>query len=75
MASAAALPDAFPLVRCRPAPALGDRLALPVPAGTLIAQNDKDIWTLQTRWPQEVAPEEVDIPALLRGFAGRDFAL
>ena len=44
------------------------------PAGTLIAQNDKDIWTLQTRWPQEVAPEDVDIPALLRGFAGRDFA-
>ena len=24
-------------------------------AGTLIAQNDKDIWTLQTRWPQEDA--------------------
>src|SRR4029434_166254 len=44
------------------------------PAVTLIAQNDKDTWTLQTRWPQEVAPEEVDIPALLRGFAGRDFA-
>ena len=44
------------------------------PAGTLIAQNDKDTWTLQTRWPQEVAPEEVDISALLRGFAGRDFA-
>jgi hypothetical protein len=44
------------------------------PAGTLIAQNDKDIWTLQTRWPQEVAPEDVDVPALLRGFAGRDFA-
>jgi 2-polyprenyl-6-methoxyphenol hydroxylase-like FAD-dependent oxidoreductase len=43
------------------------------PAGTLIAQNDKDIWTLQTRWPQEVAPEDVDVPALLRGFAGRDF--
>jgi 2-polyprenyl-6-methoxyphenol hydroxylase-like FAD-dependent oxidoreductase len=42
-------------------------------AGTLIAQNDKDIWTLQTRWPQEVAPEDVDISALLRGFAGRDF--
>ena len=43
-------------------------------AGTLIAQNDKDIWTLQTRWPQEAAPEDVDIPGLLRGFAGRDFA-
>jgi 2-polyprenyl-6-methoxyphenol hydroxylase-like FAD-dependent oxidoreductase len=43
-------------------------------AGTLIAQNDKDIWTLQTRWPQDVQPGDVDIPGLLRGFAGRDFA-
>jgi 2-polyprenyl-6-methoxyphenol hydroxylase-like FAD-dependent oxidoreductase len=43
-------------------------------AGTLIAQNDKDIWTLQTRWPQEVAPEDVAVAGLLRGFAGRDFA-
>ena len=43
-------------------------------AGTLIAQNDKDIWTLQTRWPDETAPEDVDVPGLLRGFAGRDFA-
>ncbi len=39
-------------------------------AGTLIAQNDKDIWTLQTRWPQETPPEEVDTAGLLRGFAG-----
>ena len=44
------------------------------PAGTLIAQNDRDIWTLQTRWPQDVAPEEVDPHVLLRGFAGCDFA-
>ena len=43
-------------------------------AGTLIAQNDKDIWTLQTRWPQETPPEDVDIAGLLRGFAGRDFS-
>jgi 2-polyprenyl-6-methoxyphenol hydroxylase-like FAD-dependent oxidoreductase len=43
-------------------------------AGTLIAQNDKDIWTLQTRFAQEAPPEHVDIPGLLRGFAGRDFA-
>ena len=43
-------------------------------AGTLIAQNDKDIWTLQTRWPQDVQPENIDVPGLLRGFAGRDFA-
>ena len=43
-------------------------------AGTLIAQNDKDVWTLQTRWPQDVQPAEVDAAGLLREFAGRDFA-
>ena len=42
-------------------------------AGTLIAQNDSDIWTLHTRWPNGVAPEAVDAHALLRGFAGCDF--
>lgn len=42
-------------------------------AGTLIAQNDRDIWTLQTRWPAGVAPEAVDTRALLKGFAGCDF--
>ena len=42
-------------------------------AGTLIAQNDKDIWTLQTRCPRTSMPGDVD-PGLLRGFAGRDFA-
>jgi 2-polyprenyl-6-methoxyphenol hydroxylase-like FAD-dependent oxidoreductase len=40
--------------------------------GTLIAQNDRDIWTLQTRWPDGVAPEQVDPRALLRAFAGCD---
>ena len=42
-------------------------------AGTLIAQNDRDIWTLHTRWPTGIAPEAVDAHALLRGFAGCDF--
>jgi 2-polyprenyl-6-methoxyphenol hydroxylase-like FAD-dependent oxidoreductase len=42
-------------------------------AGTLIAQNDSDIWTLHTRWPKGVAPEAVDTRELLRGFAGCDF--
>lgn len=42
-------------------------------AGTLIAQNDRDTWTLQTRWPAGVAPEAVDPHALLREFAGCDF--
>ena len=42
-------------------------------AGTLIAQNDHDTWTLQTRWPAGVAPEAVDQHALLKGFAGCDF--
>jgi 2-polyprenyl-6-methoxyphenol hydroxylase-like FAD-dependent oxidoreductase len=41
--------------------------------GTLIAQNDSDIWTLQTRWPNDVPPETIDPSALLRSFAGRDF--
>ena len=42
-------------------------------AGSLIAQNDRNIWTLQTRWPQDVAPDSVDPHVLLRGFAGCDF--
>jgi 2-polyprenyl-6-methoxyphenol hydroxylase-like FAD-dependent oxidoreductase len=42
--------------------------------GTLIAQNDRDVWTLQTRWPNDVAPAEIDAHALLRTFVGRDFA-
>src|SRR3984893_15107032 len=42
-------------------------------AGSLIAQNDRDIWTLQTRWPQDVAPETVNPHVLLREFAGCDF--
>ncbi len=41
--------------------------------GTLIAQNDRDIWTLQTRWPNDVPPLTIDPSALLRAFAGRDF--
>ena len=43
------------------------------PKGTLIAQNDRDIWTFQARFPQDVAPDAVDAGAMLRGFAGRDF--
>jgi hypothetical protein len=27
------------------------------PKGTLIAQNDRDIWTFQARFPHDVAPE------------------
>ena len=41
--------------------------------GTLIAQNDRDIWTLQTRWPDDIPPAAIDPDALLRAFAGRDF--
>ncbi len=41
--------------------------------GTLIAQNDRDIWTLQTRWPNDVPAQTIDPSALLRAFAGRDF--
>jgi 2-polyprenyl-6-methoxyphenol hydroxylase-like FAD-dependent oxidoreductase len=42
-------------------------------AGTLIAQNDRDTWTLQTRWPEGVAPEAVHPHVLLREFAGCGF--
>src|SRR6516165_164496 len=41
--------------------------------GTLIAQNDRDIWTLQTRWPEDIPPTAIDPGALLHAFAGRDF--
>jgi 2-polyprenyl-6-methoxyphenol hydroxylase-like FAD-dependent oxidoreductase len=41
--------------------------------GTLIAQNDNDVWTFQARWPQDVEPDSVDPDALLREFAAREF--
>lgn len=42
--------------------------------GTIIAQDDDEIWTLQSRfWPENTAPENVDPNVLLREFAGRDF--
>jgi 2-polyprenyl-6-methoxyphenol hydroxylase-like FAD-dependent oxidoreductase len=41
--------------------------------GTLIAQNDRDVWTLQTRPPDGVAPDKVDPHERLRSFAGTDF--
>ena len=41
--------------------------------GTLIAQNDRDIWTFQARFPQDIAPKAIDASAMLRDFAGRDF--
>jgi 2-polyprenyl-6-methoxyphenol hydroxylase-like FAD-dependent oxidoreductase len=43
------------------------------PNGTLIAQNDKDIWTFQARFPRDVAPDKVDADAMLREFTGRYF--
>ena len=42
-------------------------------AGTLIAQNDCDVWTLQSRFLDDTAPEAVDPAAQVRGFAGCDF--
>ena len=41
--------------------------------GTLIAQNDKDVWTLHSRFPPGQEPADVDPGALLRKFAGTDF--
>src|SRR6516164_1936647 len=43
------------------------------PKGTLIAQNDRDIWTFQARFPRDIAPEKIDAGAMLRDFAGYDF--
>ena len=75
VASAAALPDAFPLVRCRPAPALGDRLALPVPCGHPDrAERQRYHGPCRRAGRRRWRRRTVDIPALLRGFAGRDFA-
>jgi len=43
------------------------------PKGTLIAQNDRDIWTFQARFPHDIAPQTIDAGAMLRDFAGREF--
>jgi 2-polyprenyl-6-methoxyphenol hydroxylase-like FAD-dependent oxidoreductase len=41
--------------------------------GTLIAQNDQNIWTLHSRFPAGQTPETVDPSGLLTRFAGREF--
>lgn len=41
--------------------------------GTLIAQNDKNIWTLHSRFPAGQSPEAVNPSALLHSFAGTTF--
>jgi 2-polyprenyl-6-methoxyphenol hydroxylase-like FAD-dependent oxidoreductase len=43
------------------------------PFGTLIAQNDKDIWTVHARQNPAAATDEVDPSAVLRKFAGAAF--
>jgi 2-polyprenyl-6-methoxyphenol hydroxylase-like FAD-dependent oxidoreductase len=43
------------------------------PFGTLIAQNDDDIWTLHARFKDDVPPNDIDPSALVRKFAGADF--
>jgi 2-polyprenyl-6-methoxyphenol hydroxylase-like FAD-dependent oxidoreductase len=42
--------------------------------GTLIAQDDKDTWTLQTRPPPGVDPAAIDANPVLDAWAGRSFA-
>ena len=42
------------------------------PAGTLIAQNDVDTWTLHARFPDAVDPDSVDPMDTLRAFLGAD---
>ena len=41
--------------------------------GTLIAQNDKDIWTLHSRFPEGAGPGNATASALLQTFAGTAF--
>jgi 2-polyprenyl-6-methoxyphenol hydroxylase-like FAD-dependent oxidoreductase len=41
--------------------------------GTIIAQDDVNTWTLQSRFPPGIAPEDADPHAMLRAFAGTDF--
>jgi 2-polyprenyl-6-methoxyphenol hydroxylase-like FAD-dependent oxidoreductase len=42
------------------------------PLGTLIAQNDLDLWTLHSRAPDDSELQDVDPAALLRRFLGTD---
>jgi len=42
--------------------------------GTLIAQDDKDTWTLQTRPPAGVDPASIDPDPILDRWVGRSFA-
>jgi 2-polyprenyl-6-methoxyphenol hydroxylase-like FAD-dependent oxidoreductase len=42
--------------------------------GTLIAQNDRDVWTLHSRFPQDDTPETVDPSKIIQAFAGAQFA-
>jgi len=42
--------------------------------GTLIAQDDKDTWTLQTRPPAGADPSAIDPGPILDAWAGRSFA-
>ena len=41
--------------------------------GTMIAQNDRDIWTIHTPVPPGIDPDSVDPHQILRTFAGTDF--
>jgi len=43
------------------------------PAGTLIAQDDRQVWTLQARFPETRDPDSVDPKETLFKFAGRPF--
>jgi 2-polyprenyl-6-methoxyphenol hydroxylase-like FAD-dependent oxidoreductase len=43
------------------------------PQGTMIAQNDQDIWTIHARLPADVSPEGVDPSAIIAKFCGTSF--
>jgi 2-polyprenyl-6-methoxyphenol hydroxylase-like FAD-dependent oxidoreductase len=41
--------------------------------GTLVSQNGSDVWTLHARFPEGVAPDEVNPSALIERFVGKPF--
>jgi 2-polyprenyl-6-methoxyphenol hydroxylase-like FAD-dependent oxidoreductase len=42
-------------------------------SGTLIGQNDRDLWTLHSRFPSDVEANAVDPAALVEKFVGQSF--
>jgi hypothetical protein len=43
------------------------------PLGTMIAQNDRDVWTIHARLPPDISPDRVDPSAIVENFCGARF--